>query len=288
MALPPIPMIGPLPEPPIRGVDTGAVFSNKTAAFLDAMHDDLQPEMNATTSGINALLPAIEAGADAADDAEAARDAAQGYASTAATQAGTATTQAGIATTQAGISTTQAGLAATAKADAETARDAAIGAGPLPAQSGHAGKVLRTDGTAASWGSTSWTQIASTTTGSVGQWDFTSIPQTYSSLYLSALLTGSASVDFRMALNHGSGFGYTMSLGAVVSATAYRAGILIPGYALLGGPILSSLRAALTGIASGGGTAAERGWNGSAGIVGIRLSLASGTGSSVSIKLYGG
>lgn len=41
-----IPTITPLPAPPIRGTDTGPVFSNKTAAFLDALHDVFQPELN--------------------------------------------------------------------------------------------------------------------------------------------------------------------------------------------------------------------------------------------------
>lgn len=41
-----IPTVDPLPEPPIRGTDTGAVFSAKTAAFLDALHDDFQPQLN--------------------------------------------------------------------------------------------------------------------------------------------------------------------------------------------------------------------------------------------------
>lgn len=41
-----VPTITPLPAPPIRGTDTGPVFSSKTAAFLDALHDVFQPELN--------------------------------------------------------------------------------------------------------------------------------------------------------------------------------------------------------------------------------------------------
>lgn len=46
-----LPVVDPLPDPPIRGTDTGAVFSAKTAAFLEA----LQP----WTDELNALAVAI-------------------------------------------------------------------------------------------------------------------------------------------------------------------------------------------------------------------------------------
>jgi len=105
MALPPIPTISSLPEPPIRGTDTGATFSTKTAAFIDAMHDALQPEINATVTDINGKLPLIETAAEAADyaataegysvitsaSADAAQDAATASAASALTAAGSET-----------------------------------------------------------------------------------------------------------------------------------------------------------------------------------------------------
>jgi len=42
-----IPQITPLPDPPIRGTDTGPVFSQKTANWLDAATYDFVPELNA-------------------------------------------------------------------------------------------------------------------------------------------------------------------------------------------------------------------------------------------------
>lgn len=286
MALPPIPTVTNIPPPPIRGTDTGLVFSNKTAAMLDTLHLDTIPEWNTSIDAVNDLLPTIEAGAAAADDAEAARDIAQGYASTATTQAGIATTQAGISTTQAGISTTQAGLSDAARVAAEAARDAAIGAGPLPAQAGHAGKFLFTNGTTPTWEHVRWAQIAATTTGGVGQWDFTSIPQVYSNLYLAILLTPSSSGNLQMAVDVGSGFSSFIAIGSITSATASRGGILIPGYMFSGGPILGSVRAAAAGVLTGS-NATEKAWSGGA-ISGLRVGISVGTGSSVSIKLYGG
>jgi len=284
MALSPIPMISPLPEPPIRGTDTGPVFSTKTASFLDAMHDDLQPEINATASGINALLPTIEAGAEAADDAEAARSAAEGFASTATTQAGIATTQAGISTTQAGISTTQAGLSDAARVAAEAARDAAIGAGPLPSQSGNSGKFLTTDGTSASWDAVRWTQHAITTTGSVGQWDFTSIPQTYADLMFRITMTPASSGSFQIALDHGSGFGTAVVL-STNGTVAQKGGIFIPNYTQESGVIIGGIRAGNTAGVGANGTNFLV-YAGGGGISGIRLSLSSGNASSVSIQLF--
>lgn len=284
MALAPIPTVTNIPSPPIRGTDTGTDFSNKTAATLDGLHENTIPEWNASVDAVNALLPTIEAGAEAADDAEAARDAAQGYASTATTQAGTATTQAGIATTQAGIATTQAGLAATAKADAETARDVAIGAGPLPAQSGNTGKILTTNGTAASWGSVSWAQIASTTTGGVSSWDFTSIPQTYSNLMLEVVVTNSTGAAIQLAFDHGSGFGTAFNFSGGTTTGATKGSATILAYTKGVGTVVMGQKAATAGTSD---TGSVQLWTGGAGISGVRVSLSAGTGSSVSITLYG-
>ena len=286
MALPPIPMISPLPEPPIRGVDTGVDFSNKTALFLDAMHDDLQPEINATASGINALLPTIEAGAEAADDAEAARDLAQGYANSADLDRIAAETARTGAETAQGLSEDARDLSEQYRDEAETARDVAIGAGPLPAQAGNAGKVLFTDGTNAFWDIARFTQLATTTTGGVAQWNFTSIPQIYSHLYLAILLTPSAGANLQLAVDMGGGFTSNMIIGGVTSAQATRAGIFIPGYMLGGGPVLANVRPAAAGV-NAGSAMTEKGWSGGA-ISGLRVSLSAGTGSSVSIQLYGG
>lgn len=285
MALPPIPTVTNIPPPPIRGTDTGLVFSNKTAAMLDTLHLDTIPEWNTSIDAVNALLPTIEDAADASVDAEAARDVAQGYASTATTQAGIATTQAGISTTQAGISTTQAGLSDAARVAAEAARDAAIGAGPLPAQSGNGGKFLTTDGTNASWDHVRWTQLASTTTGSVGQWDFTSIPQTYADLIFRVSLTPSVGGNsLQIALDHGSGFG-TASTINTIGTGAHKGAIFIPNYTKDGGIILGGIRNNTSaGITTS--PSANSIYSASAGIVGIRLSLSTGTGSSVSIQLF--
>ncbi len=284
MALPPIPSVTNIPPPPIRGTDTGLVFSNKTAAMLDTLHLDTIPEWNTSIDAVNDLLPTIEDAADAADDAEAARDIAQGYASTATTQAGIATTQAGISTTQAGISTTQAGLSDAARVAAEAARDAAIGAGPLPAQSGHSGKFLTTNGTAASWEHVRWTQLAATTTGSVGQWDFTSIPQTFADLMFRIAMTPGSSGGLQIALDHGSGFGTAVVLSAN-GTVAQKGGVFIPNYTQTGGVIVGGIRAGnVAGI--GANSANFLVYAGGAGISGIRLSLSAGTASSVSIQLY--
>lgn len=284
MALAPIPLISALPEPPIRSTDTGAAFSNKLGPFLEAVHGDFQPELNATATAINDLLPAIEAGADAADEAAASALAASGSASAASSSAGTAATQAGIATTQAGIATTQAGLAATAKADAETARDVAIGAGPLPSQSGNSGKFLTTDGTSASWDAVRWTQHAITTTGSVGQWDFTSIPQTYADLMFRITMTPASSGSFQIALDHGSGFGTAVAL-STNGTVAQKGGIFIPNYTQESGVIIGGIRAGNTADVGANGTNFLV-YAGGGGISGIRLSLSSGNASSVSIQLF--
>lgn len=285
MALPPIPTVTNIPPPPIRGTDTGLVFSNKTAAMLETLHEVTIPQWNGSIDAVNVLLPTIEAGAEAADDAETARDIAQGYASTATTQAGIATTQAGISTTQAGISTTQAGLSDAARVAAEAARDAAIGAGPLPSQAGNAGRVLTTDGTAASWGSVSWEQIASTTTGGVAQWDFTSIPQTYSNLMLEIVVTASTNSKLQLAFDHGSGFGTAFALFSGTGTGAVKGSATILAYTKGVGTVVMGQRSATAGTSA---TGSVQLWTGDAGISGVRVSLSAGTGSSVSIKLYGG
>lgn len=280
MALAPIPLISALPEPPIRGTDTGSVFSTKTASFLDAMHDDFQPELNATAEAINDLLPTIEAGAEAADDAEAARDLAQGYASAADLDRIAAETARTGSETAQGLSEDARDLSEQYRDEAETARDAAIGAGPLPPQAGNAGKALITDGTTADWENLGYTLIQATTTGGVGQWDFNPIPPDYSDLLMIIGVTPSGSASTRIAIDNGSGVGSNVNLGSS-SPGRHVGSVFIPGYRMSSG-VLFGYTLTTTNL-SGGGVLQT--WAGP--ITGLRFNLSIGTGSSVLIQLYG-
>lgn len=143
----------------------------------------------------------------------------------------------------------------------------------------------RGDGT---WGAPSagWTQIATTTTTGAGPWDFTSIPDTYEELYIyiGATPSTSLSISVRVSTDNGSNYSSAgLSLGSVGSA--FRAGAYIFGY---NNDISTGLGAAFTAASPAANNSSTVSYSNTGGVNAVRLSLTSGTLTSVTeITLYG-
>lgn len=291
MALPPIPTISPLPEPPIRGTDTGPVFSSKTATFIDALHDDFQPEINATVGAINNALPTIEAAADAASDAEAARDLSEDARDA-------AIVAQGLAEDARDAAIIAQGLAEGFADDAEAAAQAAEAA-LLPSQSGNSGKFLTTNGSTPSWADVpaSGAVLIASSTG-FQPWEFTSISSTYSELWMTwehDVASGSSNyfeIDIQ-ARTGGAWQGYNRIGSGVLSpgsAAKYRGALMLKDARENQGLITAYFDDDDTDLLINGNTYFGSGfWAAPGGISGIRVRRSGSTGGTSNhlVRLYG-
>lgn len=247
--------------------------------IYDAVYDGTSFQVIGTVSGeVATAVAAAATSASASAVSASLASASQSAAAASATEAQTAETN-----------------AETAKVAAEAARDAAEAA-QLPSQTGHAGKILTTDGTSAAWAEPSyrWQQLGSeiTTTGA-GPWDFSSIgalANGYEALMLTVDITlGSGTGVQPTVRSQGTSGGVSgTNFGSITYASGdrMRGGIMLDGAARAFGVAVGGLskfdgvRLAAAGHGDGGSFYLDGGVD----LLGFGIST--GTASAVSIKLW--